>query len=115
MVQDDDESAESGQGSEEVLAATEVLFREAALALAQALTRLRAGEMDEAKAALQAAKDLKAALQMVMDERTRLEKLRKQIAGGGGGSGGGAHFDLAAARAEIGRRLARLREAGGGA
>ena len=66
--------------------------------------------VDEVKAAAQAVKDLKAAFQMVMDERTRIEKLRKQIAGV-------VHdyaIDFDAARAEIGRRLACLRDAGGG-
>ncbi len=39
------------------------------------------GKIDEAKLALQAVKDLKQAFQMVMDERARVEKLRKQVAG----------------------------------
>ena len=41
----------------------------------------RSFTIDEAKTAVQAVKDLKLAFQMVMDERTRIEKLRKQVAG----------------------------------
>jgi hypothetical protein len=47
---------------------------------------------------------------MVMDERARVEKLRKQIAGVVGDHA----LDFDAARTEIGRRLACLRDAGGG-
>jgi hypothetical protein len=49
------------------------------------------------------------ALQMVMDERTRVEKLRKNVAG----VVRDYAIDFDAARDEIGRRLACLREAGG--
>ena len=59
---------------------------------------------------MQAVRDLKTAFQLVMDERTRVEKLRKQVAG----VVGDLRLDFDAARDEIGRRLARLRDAGGG-
>ena len=94
----------------DLLAETEALYRETAEDLLLALKGLREGQVDEVKSAVQAVKDLKAALQMVMDERTRVDKLRKQVAG----IGGGGALDFDAARDEIGRRLARLREAGGG-
>lgn len=92
------------------LAATEELYRDAAEDLIRARRKLRSGAVDEAKAALQAVKDLKLAFQMVMDERTRIEKLRKEVAGV-------VHdhaLDFDAARDEIGRRLACLRDTAGG-
>lgn len=94
----------------DLLEATEDLYRQAAEDLVLAQRKLRQGSVDEVKAAAQAVKDLKAAFQLVMEERTRIEKLRKQIAGV-------VHdyaIDFDAARAEIGRRLACLRNAGGG-
>lgn len=96
---------------EALLRASEELYRDIALELAQATQRLREGELGEVKAAVKAVKDLREAFQIVMDERTRVDKLRKQVAGVAGGAG---ELDFAAARAEIGRRLARLRDAGGG-
>ncbi|MFD1808690.1 hypothetical protein ACFSHQ_12995 [Gemmobacter lanyuensis] len=94
-----------------MLKASEDLYREVALELAEASRRVRDGEFGEVKAAMQAARDLRAAFQLVMDERTRVDKLRKQVAGVAGGAG---ELDFAAARSEIGRRLARLRDAGHG-
>lgn len=93
----------------DLLEATEDLYREIAEELAEAMQGVRRGELKEAKLAAQAVKDLRTAFQMVMDERTRVEKLRKQVAG----VAGAADLDLEAARSEIGRRLARLRAAGG--
>ena len=101
----------SGDGPPvDLLAVTEDMFREAAEDLVRAKRKLQAGKMDEVKAAVQAVKDLKAALQLVMEERARVEKLRRQV-------GGVVHdyaLDFDAARDEIGRRLARLRDAGDG-
>lgn len=65
----------------DLLTETEVLYREIAGELALAMRGVRQGNLTEAKAAAQAVKDLRAAFQMVMDERTRVEKLRKQVAG----------------------------------
>ena len=63
----------------------------------------------ELKKATQVARGVREAIHMMMTERDRVDKLRKDIAGGvGGGS-----LDLDAARDEIGRRLACLRRAGG--
>lgn len=94
----------------DLLAETERLYREVAEELALATRRVSEGDLGEAQGAIRAVKDLRAALQMVMDERTRVEKLRKQVAGV-------VHdyaVDLDSARDEIGRRLARLRDAGAG-
>jgi|GEM_PF-809758 len=67
-----------------------------------------AGSLDKA---MKLARDLRAGAQLMIDERNRLDKLRKDAAGGIGAAGA---LDLAAARDEIGRRLACLRRAGGG-
>ncbi len=88
----------------------ETTFREVAEEIARALGELRNGKLEEARVASAAVRDMKAAFQLVMEERTRVDKLRKQAAG----AAGGAALDLGAARDEIGRRLACLRDAGGG-
>lgn len=95
---------------ETLLRATEGLYRDAAEDLARVMKALKSGRTDDAKAAAQAVRDLKTAFQLVMDERTRVDKLRKQVAGVAGEHA----LDFDAARDEIGRRLARLRDAGGG-
>jgi len=94
---------------EDLLAEAEELFRSSAELLAARLKALREGRFDGLKETAQATRDLRAALQLALEERTRLEKLRRHDAGGGGGA-----LDLAAARDEIGRRLACLRGAGDG-
>ncbi|WP_444465068.1 hypothetical protein [Rhodobacter capsulatus] len=96
--------------SVDLLEETEELYRDIAGELALAMKGVRQGEMKDAKAAAQAVKDLRTAFQMVMEERARVEKLRRQVAGVGAGS----ELDLDAARVEIGRRLACLRDAAGG-
>jgi hypothetical protein len=74
------------------------------------LAAREAGEVDPGrlKKAVETAQTLRNAVHLLMTERTKVDKLRKEIAGGvGGGS-----LDLDAARDEIGRRLACLRRAG---
>lgn len=93
----------------DLLQETEDLYREVAGELALAMKGVRQGDPADIKAAMQAVKDLRTAFQMVMDERTRVEKLRKQVAG----VVRDYALDFDAARSEIGRRLARLRDAGG--
>ena len=76
------------------------------------LETVKAGEVDPGrlKKAMDTAKTVREAVQLLMAERNKVDKLRKDIAGGvGGGS-----LDLDAARDEIGRRLACLRRAAGG-
>jgi uncharacterized membrane protein len=93
----------------DLLAATEQLYHETAQELARALKAIRDGRFDEIKATVQVVRDLKAAFQMVMDERGRFDKLSKQLSG----RIGSGTLDLDAARDEVGRRLARLRNASG--
>ena len=107
-------SAEAAMDPSEAIAVAEGLFwsyvkdlkrHEAALEARQS----GAVEPAELKDAMQTAKVVREAVGLLMVERNRVDKLRKDIAGGvGGGS-----LDLDAARDEIGRRLACLRRAGG--
>lgn len=66
---------------------------------------------DGLKEAVRLARELRSATQLMLEERNRIDRFRKEIAGG---VGGGGALDLDAARDEIGRRLACLRRAGGG-
>ncbi len=93
----------------DLLAATEQLYHETAQELARVLQAIREGKFDQIKATVQVVRDLRAAFQMVMDERGRFDKVSKQVAG----SIGSGTLDLDAARDEVGRRLARLRDASG--
>jgi len=95
----------------DVLGATEDLYELAVLELNRTIKALRAGEFTEVKAAQTAIRDLRATALQVLQERGKVDQLRKQIAGH---VGAGGALDLVGARAEIGRRLACLRDAGGG-
>lgn len=99
----------NGAGQVDLLGFCEGMFRDVAEEIARALGEIRGGKLDEAKAAGTAVRDMKAAFQLVMEERTRVDKIRKQAAG----VVNGYAIDLDAARDEVGRRLARLRDAGG--
>ena len=94
----------------DVLALTEKLLMQAAEALVRTIDKIEAGGFGEIKAAIEAVKDLKSAFQTSLDERVRVEKLRKHVTG----TIGADALDLHAARDEIGRRLACLRDAGAG-
>lgn len=101
--------SEENTPSEGMLKATETLYRGIVEDLEQAMSNIRQGDLTEAKAARQAVRDLRAALQAALEERNRVEKLRREAAG----VVDGYALDFDAARTEIGRRLARLRDAGG--
>lgn len=95
---------------EDVLGAAENLYDLAVMELERTIAALRAGEFNEVKAAQSAIRDLRATALQVLQERGKVDQLRKQIAGH---IGAGGALDLDEARAEIGRRLACLRNAGG--
>ncbi|WP_102224341.1 hypothetical protein [Acidimangrovimonas sediminis] len=98
----------SGAPPRPLVSEASLLYTTAAEVLAHMLRELQRGELDEAKKVPGYARELRQALQAVLTERTTLERLRKDEAGG---AGPGA-LDFDAARAEIGRRLACLRDAG---
>ncbi|TMV90167.1 hypothetical protein FGG78_13375 [Thioclava sp. BHET1] len=106
------DNTDGGGAPVDLLDLTEALYNDVACELGAALQAVRQGQVSEAKSAVQAVKDLRTAFHLVMEERSRVEKLRKQIAGVAAGREGALDFD--AARAEIGRRLACLRDAAGG-
>lgn len=100
-----------GDEPEGVLGVTERLYEEAVIELERTMNALKAGHFNEVKAAQAAIRDLRETAQHVLRERGKVDQLRKQIAGHVGARGA---LDLESARAEIGRRLACLRNAGGG-
>lgn len=93
-----------------LLRQAEEQFSQVALELGEAARRAVEGEPGAAKTAAQAARELRDAFRIMLSERERVDKLRTQIAG----VAGGRDLDFDAARDEISRRLARLRDAGSG-
>jgi hypothetical protein len=93
------------QSAEELLAFSEQMFARAAAALARTVERLEQADPPPAKVATTDTDGYAAAFQRVMTERDKIGKLRNQIAG----TVGGRALDMDAARIEIGRRLACLR------
>ena len=96
---------------EDLLGATEEFYALTVMELQRTISAISTGEFNEVKAAQTAIRDLRATAVQVLEERGKVDKLRKQIAGH---VGAGGALDLESARAEIGRRLACLRNAGGG-
>ncbi|MDO5657849.1 MAG: permease [Paracoccus sp. (in: a-proteobacteria)] len=85
------------------------LLRGCAEDLVRLRGQLQAGDTEGLKDAVKLARELRSAAQLMLEERNKVDKLRKDIAGV---VGHGA-LDLDAARDEIGRRLACLRRAKG--
>ena len=94
----------------DVIEIADGLFRSFAGDLHQLRLRIQAGETQDLKESGKLVRDLRAAAQLVLEERSKVDKLRKDAAG----TVGTGVLDLAAARDEIGRRLACLRRAEGG-
>ncbi|WGV17080.1 hypothetical protein [Fuscovulum ytuae] len=108
-MQERDGRAAGRQGTEALDHALGVMDR-AARDLATALAGVMANHGDGAGRARRAVIELQMALGVVLEERVRVDRLRNEVAG----VVGGRALDLDAARVEIGRRLARLRDAGNG-
>lgn len=87
------------------------LLDEIVVEIHTAMDRVRKGDLSELKDGVRVMRDLRSALQIVFEERAKLAKLREDR---DGGSAGARALDLDAARDEIGRRLARLRDAADG-
>ncbi len=97
------------------VAFTSALFWSYVADLKRDFDEMRAGrevslDAEALKRAVKSARDVREALVLMKQERDKVDKLRKDMAGGVGGG----CLDLGAARDEIGRRLACLRRAGGG-
>lgn len=93
-----------------VLDIADGLFRSYAADLDRLRRKIEAGNTDELKESGKLVRALRDAAQLVLEERSKVDKLRKDAAG----QVGAGALDLVAARDEIGRRLACLRRAGGG-
>ena len=102
----------------DVLAEAMELYTVAAELFSENLRELRAGDRAKATKELgELTREYRKTLQSVLTERAAVDRLRREVAGAAAGAGGdvrGAVLDFDAARDEIGRRLARLRDAGGG-
>lgn len=99
-----------GASTEQLMAFSEQMFARAAAALARTVDRLEQADPPPPKVAVTDVDGYATAFQRVMTERDKVGKLRNQIAG----TVGGRTLDMEAARAEIGRRLACLRNANAG-
>ncbi len=100
-----------GEGiPDDVLGFTEDLYRWAIADFRGLIAQFEAGRVEDVRAAKSAVRDLREIGKMLVQERSNVETLRKQIAGA---VGAGSELDLGAARDEIGRRLACLRDARG--
>ena len=94
----------------DVLEIADGLFRSYAADLTRLREQISTGETGELKESGRLVRDLRVAAQMVLEERSKVDRLRKDAAG----QVGAGALDLVAARDEVGRRLACLRRAGGG-
>jgi hypothetical protein len=99
--------SEDEHASEYLLSATETILRDTAVDLAKTMEAVKSGNLREVATAVNAVRDLRQAFTAVMIEREKVDKLRKQVVG----AVGTGTLDLHAARHEIGRRLALLRDA----
>ncbi len=95
---------------DDFLGFTEDMYRWAIADLRTLIAAIEAGRIEDIKAAKTAVKDLREVGKLLVQERAHVEALRKQVAGS---VGTGTELDLGAARDEIGRRLACLRDARG--
>lgn len=101
---------EDGVNEDETLAIAEDLFKEAGEILGRALSNAHQDELAGAGRLKTAVNELSLGWKMAVHERTRVADERKSKAG----IVGSYAVDYAAARDEIGRRLALLRAAGDG-
>jgi hypothetical protein len=94
-----------------ILSVTEEHLQRSVEDLNGVIKAIKAGDISRSKEVTAIISLLGKALQSALDERTRVEKLRKSEAG----VVNDYALDFDAARDEIGRRLARLRATGSGA
>ena len=92
------------------LSEAQELYDIAAEIMRRLLAEMRAAPHESARDLAVCTRDVRDTLKLLLNERATIEKLRRDA----GGLGGEPVFDFDAARDEIGRRLACLRNAGGG-
>jgi phytoene/squalene synthetase len=67
--------------AEDVLGVTERLYEDAVIELERTMAAIKAGEFNEVKSAQEAIRSLRATAIAVLQERGKVDQLRKQIAG----------------------------------
>ncbi len=102
-------NADKTEAPNDLLGMAERHLERAALKLSQVIDEVEAGKFEQVTEAKKATDMLLGFVRLLMEERNKVDKLRKSVAGAVGA--GALDFDTA--RDEIGRRLALLRDAGG--
>ena len=105
-----DEASGSDPEAVDIVRLAERQLERSMLRLAQLIDEVEAGRIEGVTEAKKATDMLMGYVRLLMEERNKVDKLRKSVAGG---AGAGEGLDLGHARDEIGRRLALLRDAGG--
>ncbi|NEX44748.1 hypothetical protein [Pseudotabrizicola algicola] len=101
--------AEKTEAPQNLLWVAERQLERAVVTFQQMIDAVETGRFDQLAEAKKVTDTLTGFVRLYMDERNKVEKLRKTLAG----AVGTGELDFAAARDEIGRRLALLRDAGG--
>ncbi|WP_210402068.1 hypothetical protein [Pseudotabrizicola formosa] len=100
--------ADKTEAPEALMWVAEQQLGRAVVRLHQVMEAVEAGKFEQLAEAKRVADNLTGFVRLFMDERNKVDKLRKTLAG----AVGTGELDFQAARDEIGRRLALLRDAG---
>jgi HAMP domain-containing protein len=100
--------ADKTEAPQDLLWVAERQLERAVIRLQHVIEEVEAGRFDQLAEAKRVTDNLTSFIRLYMDERNKVDKLRKSLAGAVGAS----ELDFSAARDEIGRRLALLRDAG---
>ncbi len=101
--------ADTSEAPHDLLWVAERQLERAVIRLQHVIEEVETGRFDQLTEAKKVTDNLTSFVRLFMDERNKVDKLRKTLAG----AVGTGELDFAAARDEIGRRLALLRDAGG--
>ena len=101
--------ADKTEAPHDLLWVAERQLERAVIRLQQVIEEVEAGRFDQLAEAKRVTDNLTSFVRLYMDERNKVDKLRKNLVG----AVGTGELDFSAARDEIGRRLALLRDAGG--
>lgn len=103
------QEADKTEAPQDLLWVAERQLERAVVRLQQVIDEVESGRFDQLTEAKRVTDNLTGFIRLYMDERNKVDKLRKTLAG----AVGAGELDFSAARDEIGRRLALLRDAGG--